>query len=305
MINSIASVNVASWKPERNAKIFAKGDFVGADTVGKGGLNALALAFFSPTALASQPCIPPLFSCLQPASGSGEAKDFSWVKDVVNLTLTGLSGNVKEGEAPLYLVSFGGSSEGGAGWDNILSSPSSADAFGKNAGVLVQSLAAAFPGVSFGVDLDIEGTVTALPHLGELVSAYRALAPFSLFPLQLCALSGFSQPSSTDYFKVGLLKEFGPAQAGVSHVNMMVDNQDQPCSFYAQLWNATDIEFLPLNSRVGGVWGEIYPTWVLHNPGCDGFLFTWMKTGRVGVGVWQWWTGGVSEVAAVVAAVRA
>lgn len=276
---------------------------VGGDTVGSGGLNALALAFFSPSALASAPsCSPPAFDCLQPAAGSGE-KTLTWVSTTINTTLGGLSGNVDAGASPLYFISFGGATEGGQGWDTILSSQASAAAFGANAGALVVGLAALFPGVAFGVDLDIEGTATTLPHMGDLVKAFRAVAPYGTFPLQLCALSGLAIPSSTDYFKVAILASLGPAQKGFSHLNMMVDNQDEPCSFYQGLWNSTALSFLPLNSRVGGVWGEIYPTWVLHDPGCSE-LFPFMKEGGMGVGIWEWWVGESSEVAAVVAAVK-
>jgi hypothetical protein len=280
---------------------------VAPETVGQGGLNALALAFFSPGALAAQPCAAPDFACLQPAAGSGGSKDLGWVQHTVNATLAALAGNCRGGEAPLYLLSFGGASEGGAAWDAMLASPAAAAQFGANAAALVLYLRAAIPGAAFGIDLDVEGTSTTLPHMDALVAAFRASAPFALHPLQLCALSGLSAPGSSDYFKVALLARAGPAQGGFSHLNMMVDSVDQPCSFYAGLWNASALGFLPLSARVGGVWGEIYPTWVLHEPGCTGGsapLFPWMRQGGVGVGVWQWWTGGVADVAAVVAAVR-
>jgi hypothetical protein len=281
----------------------------GADTVGTGGLNALALAFFSPAALAAQPCVPPDFACLQPASGSGGAKTLAWVGQTINLTAAALAGNVapSQGAGPLYLLSFGGASEGGAAWDALLAAPQSAARFGSNAAALVAALAAAFPACSFGIDLDIEGTTTALPHMGDLVAAYRAGAPFAQHPLQLCALSGLADPGSIDHFKLVMMQSLGPAQGGLSHLNMMVDNVDEPCSFYAGLWNASALAFLAPSARVAGVWGEIYPTWVLHEPGCTSgasALFPWMRQQGVGVGVWQWWVGGVADVAAVIAAVR-
>ena len=102
---------------------------------------------------------------------------------------------------------------------------------------------------------------------------------------------------------MGILASLGPTQRGFSHVNMMVDNQDEPCEFYQGLWNASALSFLPLTSRVGGVWGEIYPTWVLHDPGCSE-LFPFMRAGGMGVGIWEWWVGESKEVAAVVAAVK-
>jgi hypothetical protein len=285
---------------------------VGADTVGAGGLNALALAFFSPAALAAAPCVAPEFACLQPAAGSGGAKTLPWVAQTVNTTQAALALSVGSGsaaEGPLYLLSFGGATEGGGAWDALLSSPQSAAQFGSNAAALVAALAAAFPACAFGVDLDIEGTTSALPHMAALVAAYRAGAPFAQHPLQLCALSGLADAGSSDHFKVALLQGLGPAQGGFSHLNMMVDNVDEPCSYYTALWNASALAFLPPSARVAGVWGEIYPTWVLHEPGCATAasapaLFPWMKAQGVGVGIWQWWVGGVADVAAVIAAVR-
>ena len=84
----------------------------------------------------------------------------------------------------------------------------------------------------------------------------------------------------------------------------MVDNVDVPCTQYLAWWNASGVDFLPLSARVGGAWGEIFPTFILHDPGC-GELFPWMRAGGVGIGVWQWWTGDVSAIAAVIADVRA
>lgn len=304
----LGSAAAATLPPAQLLMAYYSG--VGGDTVGQGGLNALALAFFSPGALAAQPCVPPDFACLQPASGSGGSKTLSWVTSTINLTQAGLAGNMGQagpGRGPLYLLSFGGASEGGGAWDALLASPASAAQFGSNAAALVSALATAHPALAFGVDLDIEGTTTALPHMGQLVAAYRAAAPFAQHPLQLCALSGLADPRSSDHFKLALLQASGPAQGGLSHLNMMVDNVDEPCAFYAPLWNASALAFLPPSARVAGVWGEIYPTWVLHEPGCaqgSAPLFPWMRSNLVGVGIWQWWVGGVGDVAAVVAAVR-
>jgi hypothetical protein len=96
---------------------------------------------------------------------------------------------------------------------------------------------------------------------------------------------------------------------GISHVNLMVDNVDVPYSGYAAWWNASALDAaLPPSARVGGVWGPIYPSWSLHDPGCDDGaapLFPWMRGGRVGVAIWELWTGATDSLAAIVAAVRA
>ena len=275
---------------------------VSPDTIGTAGLNALALAFFDPLALSQANCdfSGPSSPCLAPASGSGN-KDLLFVHTTVNETLSQLVG-----PSPLYLISFGGANCGGAEWDKILGDESLSAAFGTNAAALVAALEAAYPTASFGIDLDIEGTSTTLPSIGSLVTAYRAGANTNA--LQLCALSGLALPSSSDHFKVQILTEYGPAQSGFSHVNMMVAPNDGSCLYYAPFWNHSALSFLPAGSRVGGVWGEIYPTWILHGPGCvDGTapLFQWMQAENVGVGVWQWWDGPSDGVAALISAVKA
>lgn len=280
---------------------------VAPDTVGAGHLNALALAFFDPTALSSPPSScnfsDAATPCLAPAAGSGD-KTLSWALAAVAATQAQLAANAAPDAQPLYLLSFGGATCGGAPWDAVLASPALAANFGANAAALVAALAARVPGAAFGVDLDIEGTATPLPQLPALVAAYRARAAFAAHPLQLCVLSGCASPSSSDHFKLALLAAAGPAQGGISHVNLMVDNVDEPCAQYLQWWNASALAFLPPAARVGGAWGEIFPTFILHDPGC-GALFPWMRAGGVGIGVWQWWTGDVSAIAAVIAEVKA
>ena len=280
---------------------------MGAATVGAGGLNALALAFFDPAALSAPPAScnfsDAATPCLAPAPGSGDTT-LAWALASVAATQAQLAANAAPAAQPLYLLSFGGATCGGAPWDAVLASPTLAANFGANAAALVAALAARLPGAAFGIDLDIEGTATALPQLPALVAAYRARAAYAAHPLQLCALSGCASPSSSDYFKLALLAAVGPAQGGISHVNFMVDNVDEPCAQYLAWWNASAVAFLPPAARVGGAWGEIFPTFILHDPGCDA-LFPWMRAGGVGIGIWQWWTGDVSAIAAVVAEVKA
>jgi hypothetical protein len=209
--------------------------------------------------------------------------------------------------APVFFVSFGGATCGGKPWDTIFGSAAAAANFGANAAALVNALSAAASGVVFGVDLDVEGTATGLPFAGAAVAAFRAGAPFSAFPLQLCALSGLADPASSDHFKVALLQSAGPAQFGISYLNLMVDNVDVPCSAYLGWWNASGLAFLPPYSRVGGCWGEIYPSFVLHPPGCtDGAtpLFPVMRAG-MGLAIWELWSGPTDALAAVVAAIKA
>ena len=103
----------------------------------------------------------------------------------VSATLSQLTANLPAGAgSPLYLISFGGSTCGGAPWDAILASPTLSANFGTNAAALVAALSAAYPGASFGVDLDIEDQTSALPQMAALVAAYRTGAPFPA-PLQL------------------------------------------------------------------------------------------------------------------------
>ena len=176
---------------------------VGADSVGSGHLNSLALAFFDPAAMTASPASCNFSDastpCLAPASGSGE-KTLSWVLSSVAATQGQLAPNAAPAQ-PLYLLSFGGATCGGAAWDAMLSSPQLASNFGANAASLVAFLAARVPGAAFGVDLDVEGTTTPLPQLPALVAAYRAHAAYDTHPLQLCALSAFSAPDSADHAK--------------------------------------------------------------------------------------------------------
>ena len=279
---------------------------VGLDTIGTSGLNSISIAFFSPAAMASSACN---FSdiatpCIQPAAGGGNY-DMQYLHDTITTALPLLAPSSLP-FLPLIFISFGGANCGGAPWDAIGGDAATATAFGANAAALVHTLAAAFPGGAFGVDLDIEGTSTSLPHTPALIAAYRAAAPYPAFPLQLCALSGLALASSTDHWKVALLAAAGPAQGGLSHVNLMVDNVIEPCAVYAPWWNATELAFLPPYSRNGGCWGIIFPTFILHGPGCtDGPtpLFPWMQY-ATGLAVWEWWVGDATPLIAVISAVR-
>eukprot|EP00042_Codosiga_hollandica_P044254 m.432075 g.432075 ORF g.432075 m.432075 type:complete len:306 (-) comp56746_c0_seq5:4260-5177(-) len=267
------------------------------------GLNTLALAFFNPGPMAQHPCtFTPTTPCVVPASGAGPDLSLAWIHETVNSSYALL-----QNPSPLYFVSFGGESQGGAVWDQIFGDATSAKIFGENAAALVQALTDAHPSVSFGIDLDIEETSTNLTHIGAFISAFRAVANFDDVPLQMCALSGFMFNSSGDYYKLAILQEHGPAQGGISHVNMMVDNVYEPCSFFTTLWNASVISFLPPHSRVGGCWGLTNPSWILQNPGCtgDGGLFPWMAANSVGLGIWEWWVGDPTPIQQVLSQIAA
>jgi len=284
---------------------------VGLDSLGDLGLNSLALAFFDPLSMASPNCSfidPSHAPCLTPAAGAGGLLSLKWVHDIVSAAAPVLSHSLNAGTSPVFLISFGGATSGGRPWDTLFGEASLASTFGVNCASLVAALSSAFPGVVFGIDLDVEGTDTPLPFAVNAVSAYRTSgAVFTHFPLQLCALSGLATPSSTDFFKLALLRSAGPAQGGISHVNLMVDNVDVACSTYFGWWNASGLGFLPPFSRLGGCWGEIFPSFILHPPGCvDGEspLFPFMKT-HMGLAIWELWTGPVDSLGAVVKAVKA
>lgn len=282
---------------------------LGADTVGQGGLNTLNLCFFDPAALsvAASQCdfTNPQTPCVAPAAGGG-TNNLQWIYNSISITQSSLSQNTApvRGGKPTYLISFGGANEGGRAWDTLFSAQASATAFGTNAAQLAVALQQHFNGsVVVGIDLDIEGTVTTLPYFGAFILAFRAIAPYGAHPLQICAVSSLANVSSPDHYKVDLLRAHGPAQGGLSHLNMMVDNVDQSCAQMGAFWLDAGLAFLPPSSKVFGAWGELFPSWILHDPGCD-TLFGYMRANGVGLGIWEWWTGPVDSIAAVVAKVR-
>jgi hypothetical protein len=230
------------------------------------------------------------------------------LQDTVQGTLAQLTANIPAGSgaSPLYLISFGGETAGGASWDTMLSSASMAATFGSNAAALVNALAAAYPGAAFGIDLDIEGQTSQLPEMKTLVAAFRAAAPAAF--LQLCSYSGAALPGSADAVKVSIMQTLGPAQGGFDMLNLMVDSVYDPCSTYFGWWNAAGLAFLPLSARMGGIWGEQQPGWTLSaatDPSCDAGLFPWMKSGGVSIGIWQHWTGGTPNILALTKAIAA
>ena len=90
--------------------------------------------------------------------------------------------------------------------------------------------------------------------------------------------------------QVNLLQRYGPAQQGITYLNMMVNNVASSCADMAAFWKAPGLHFLPQANKVLGVWGENLPAWILKNPGCtDGSdaLFPWIKDNGVGIGIWQ------------------
>lgn len=286
---------------------------VGADTLGAGGLNSISLAFFNPAPLASPACdfADPATPCCAPATGSGGSLNLAWALAQMNASLPALSANTSpvRGGRPTFLFSFGGATQGGAAWDALFGDAAASAAAGANAGWLVRNASAALGGRAFvGVDLDIEGAASALPHIGAFVGAFRAVAPAGTAPLQLCALSGCADPASADHFKLGLMRALGPAQGGIELLNLMVDNVEQSCAQMEAFWRAPGLQFLPPSALALGVWGSIYPSWTLPPPGCtDGAapLFPWVAANGVNIAIWQWWTGDVGAIAAVLAQLRA
>ena len=56
-----------------------------------------------------------------------------------------------------------------------------------------------------------------------------------------------------------------------------------------------------------GIWGINNAVWIIKDPGCTSGpspLFAWMKSNKVGFGVWQWWMGDPSPVNMVIDQVR-
>lgn len=270
-------------------------------------MNTLALCFFDPVALATGAnCdfTDPTTPCIAPATGGG-TMTLKWIWDAIRLTSSSLSANTSpvRGGKPTYFVSFGGANAGGSGWDKIFSSSSTAAAMGNNAAELFLALTKQFPNATFGIDLDIEDTTTVLPNFGAFITAFRAKASATRALLQICTLSSFAEPASPDHFKVGLLQQYGPAQGGVTHVNMMVDNHDASCQEMMGFWRDPGLNFLPDSSKVCGMWGELIPSWILHDPGCD-TLYAWMRATRAGLGIWEWWSGPVNDVAGVTSKIR-
>jgi hypothetical protein len=304
-------------------------------SLGSGGVNCLLLAFFDPSKMTGA-CnfTDPNTPCVAPATGSG-GQGLSWVRIgrsvlwgsfvfcTMRLTTslqilssvqaaTGmLSNNTApvRGTPPVMFITFGGANEGGAPWDALFGSASTASNFGTNAAALASAVSAATSGAALiGIDLDIEATSTTLPHFSDFIVAFRSAAPYASVPLQLCVLSGMAQPANSDHFKLALLQANGPAQGGVSHVNFMVAPTDESCASMAAYWLDPALAFLPNSSRVWGVWGEIQPSLILHDPGCSPgsppALFPAMAAAGIGVGVWEWWTGSTDGITAVLDAVR-
>jgi len=287
---------------------------IGIETLSSGGVNALALAFFNPAPLGNnQNCDFTNLNtpCLIPATGSGDGKNLKWASDIIAQSTAALRGNTAptRGGKPTIFFSFGGQSQGGAVWDHLLGgSAAIATTFGQNAAKLATTVYNAVgQTVYIGIDLDVEGTSTTLPNIGAFVRAFRATAPYGTFPLQLCTLSGLASPNSADYFKVAIMQQYGPSTQGINYLNMMVNNVDSSCDVMSAFWRHPTLNFLPASSKILGVWGQIIPSWVLHNPGCtDGSspLFPWIKQNGVGVGIWQWWTGGTTEISAFLNQIR-
>eukprot|EP01111_Echinosteliopsis_oligospora_P002394 TRINITY_DN1353_c0_g1_i2.p1 TRINITY_DN1353_c0_g1~~TRINITY_DN1353_c0_g1_i2.p1 ORF type:complete len:337 (+),score=96.32 TRINITY_DN1353_c0_g1_i2:47-1012(+) len=285
---------------------------IGEETLGSGGVNAISIAFFDPTPLGSGSCdfTDPNTPCIQPASGSGSAKTLGWALSIFNQSTGALSANTSpnRGGKPTIYFSFGGASQGGACWDSLFGDDSLASSFGHNAAQLVTTVYNTIGQSAYvGFDLDVEGTSTTLPYISSFVKAFREVAAYDTYPLQLCALSGLANNQSSDHFKVEIMQEVGPAQNGINFLNMMVGNTDETCSEMAVYWQDPALSFLPPSNRILGVWGELYPTWVLHGPGCtDGNnpLFPWIQQNQIGIGIWQWWSGSTSDITNLINQIR-
>jgi len=289
---------------------------VGYETLGSGGVNSIAMAFFDPLPLAqnsncnfndlSTPCV-------RPETGAGTSLNLSWAVNLINQTAKGLSGNTspKRGGAPTILFSFGGANAGGSPWDTIFSNAQQATQFGTNCANLVTTVAAMNFGtpVFIGIDLDVEGTNTQLPQFGNFAKSFRAIANFKKYPLQLCSLSGLASSGSADHYKVNLMQTYGPSSGTptINFLNMMVNNVDASCSDMSVYWRDSALNFIPDGNKVCGIWGQNNAAWIIHDPGCSSGsnpLFPWMKSNGVGVGIWEWWSGSTTQITSVLNQIR-
>jgi len=272
----------------------------------------LSLAFFAPADMTNSGCdfSNPQTPCLRPAAGAGPTLGLGWALNTINSTGPLLSGNTAphRGGKPTIFFSFGGQSEGGAAWDRIFGSASMANSFAQNCAKLVTTVySAVSQRVYIGIDLDIEGTSTALPQFPAFIRTFRSSAPANTYPLMLDTLSGLASEGSSDHFKVDILKNYGPASGGINFLNMMVNNVESSCATMSAFWRDPALNFLPPQNKVLGFWGQNLAAWILKNPGCtDGSdpLYPWMKSNGVGMGIWQWWLGSTNEITAVINQVR-
>jgi len=277
---------------------------VGIDTVGSGGLNSISLSFFFPGAMAVPSCDfnNPQTPCVRPAAGAGPSLGLSWAMQTISTAAPMLQRNSRT--KPIIFFAFGGQSEGGSAWDQIFGQESTASNFGQNCAGLVRAVANAIGNSAFiGIDLDIEGMNTKLPFFGKFITSFRSLAGADSYPLLLDSLSGLSNPSSSDHFKVDLMKNMGPQQGGITFLNMMVNNVQASCATMSAFWRDPNLDFIPPGNKVLGFWGENLSAWILKNPGCtDGSnpLYPWMKSNGVGIGIWQWWIGPTNDITAVI-----
>ncbi|KAL0487111.1 hutU [Acrasis kona] len=283
---------------------------IGFETLKPSGVNALALAFFDPTPLTAASCnFADLNTpCIRPATGSGDQKNLKWAVDIINGAKS-LKDNTSpsRGKKPTVFFSFGGLSQGGRCWDDIFNNADSTQRFAKNAAQLVTTVYRSVgEEVYIGFDLDVEETQSNLPQLELFVKVFRSIAPYSVFPLQICTLSGLASETNPDHFKVEIMKRLGPSAKGINFLNMMVNNVDSSCEEMSKYWKNPALDFLPAENKILGVWGQTIPSYVLHNPGCtDGSsLFSWIKQNGVGIGIWQWWVGETKEVTSVIQSIR-
>jgi len=276
---------------------------IGIDTVGSGGLNALSLAFFSPSAMLSSCNFNDAMTpCLRPAAGAGPSLGLAWTLSTINASAPLLARNARG--KPTIFISFGGQSEGGAAWDQIFSSSSNAGTFGQNCAKLVQAVYTTSGQKAYiGIDLDIEGTQSQLSNFPAFIQAFRGTASSNTYPLMLDSLSGLADTGSGDHYKVGIMQKNGPSSGGINFLNMMVNNVQSSCDDMKKFWLDPALDFIPPQSKVLGFWGENLAAWILKNPGCtDGSspLFPWMKKNGAGMGIWQWWIGATSDITAVI-----
>jgi len=284
----------------------------GEETLESGGVNSISIEAYDPLPLATTSnCdfTDPLTPCFVPVAG--DYKNLRWALNLLNITRESLSRNTSpvRQQKPTIFFNFVSAHRGKNIWDEIFSDPQKSLNFGKNSALLVNYFFKALhETVNVGIDLYILDTRTNLTYFEGFIKSFRERAPYEKFPLILDSLSGLPNNGSSDHFKVGLMQRVGPKQKGINYLNMMVHNADASCSDMVKWWLDPVLDFIPPSNKMFGVWGEILPYMVLHNPGCtDGLspLFPWMKKNSVNIGIFRWWIGPHPTISALIRQIRA
>ena len=276
-------------------------------------MNALAFAFFAPAPLANINCdfTDDDSPCIKPAQKAPQQNTLNWVKTTITNTVASLKNNLSPSmKKPIYFISFGGSAEGGTGWDSVFNDVTKATRFGTNAATLVKQIEKDTKGVAtIGIDLDAEG-IAQMAQFGAFAEAFRKGAAFDTYPLMLCAFSDMMSDINPDNFKSDIIRNYGPKGTrlkAINFLNMMVDDNLSTCSFMAQFWINTSLDNLisPAN-RIFDIWGINQQLQPIQNPGCDGpnGLFNLWKSNGAGIGVWQWSAGNTTPLQNIVAKIK-